>query len=287
MMIFSIKKHQDNKNSWRSAIPNLGVIISITVLAFMMFCALFAHWLSPYDPSEINLLNKLMPMSAEHWLGTDHLGRDMLSRLLHATSISLGAVFITLLLMLAIGISVGGFAGFIGGRIDQGIMRICDVFMTFPTVVFALFMVAVLGTGLTNVIIAIAVTHWAWYARLTRSLVINIRHSDYLRAARLSGVPPIRRFFRHVLPSVFVQLIVLATMDIGHVMLHISGLSFLGLGVQSPTPEWGVMINDARQFVWTQPALLVWPGLCIFLNVMAFNLLGDALRDKLDPNLSH
>ena len=261
--------------------------IGLILLVFLGSCAIFAPWLAPYDPSEINLANRLMPMSSEHWLGTDHLGRDMLSRILHGASVSLGAVFVTLILMLLAGVALGGIAGFVGGRTDQAIMRVCDVFMTFPTVVFALFMVAILGTGLTNVIIAIAVTHWAWYARITRGLVISVRHSDYLRAARLSGIPPVQRFIRHILPSVMVQLLVLATLDIGHVMLHVSGLSFLGLGVQSPTPEWGDMINDARQFVWTHPMLLVWPGLCIFLSVMSFNLLGDTLRDKLDPNLGH
>ncbi|MBB1486109.1 nickel ABC transporter permease subunit NikC [Oceanospirillum sediminis] len=261
--------------------------IGLILLLFLGSCAIFAPWLAPYDPSEINLSARLMPMSSKHWLGTDHLGRDMLSRILHGASVSLGAVFVTLVLMLLAGVTLGGVAGFVGGRTDQAIMRVCDVFMTFPTVVFALFMVAILGTGLTNVIIAIAVTHWAWYARITRGLVISVRHSDYLRAARLSGVPPVQRFIRHILPSVMVQLLVLATLDIGHVMLHVSGLSFLGLGVQSPTPEWGVMINDARQFVWTHPMLLVWPGLCIFLSVMSFNLLGDTLRDKLDPNLGH
>lgn len=287
MTTFPIKSNPHRTRKSLISMPTLSVSIGLTVLVFMAFCALLSPWLAPHDPAEINLANRLMPMSAEHWLGTDHLGRDMLSRLLHAASVSLGAVFVTLIMMLVIGVSIGGLAGFIGGRVDQGIMRVCDIFMTFPTVVFALFMVAVLGTGMTNVIIAIAVTHWAWYARLTRSLVISIRHSDYLRAARLSGVPPVSRFIRHVLPTVLVQLLVLATLDIGHVMLHVSGLSFLGLGVQSPTPEWGVMINDARQFVWTHPLLLVWPGLCIFLTVMAFNLLGDALRDKLDPHLNH
>lgn len=269
------------------SVLSIGAWVGLIVLMFLGICAIFAPWLAPYDPAEINLANRLMPMSAEHWLGTDHLGRDMLSRILHAASVSLGAVFLTLMLMLLVGVALGGLAGFIGGRTDQVIMRVCDVFMTFPTVVFALFMVAILGTGLTNVIIAIAVTHWAWYARITRGLVISVRHSDYIRAARLNGVPPLQRFVRHILPTVMVQLLVLATLDIGHVMLHVSGLSFLGLGVQSPTPEWGVMINDARQFVWTHPMLLIWPGLCIFLSVMAFNLLGDALRDKLDPNLGH
>lgn len=257
------------------------------LFVLLLLVAILSPWLTPFDPSAINLANRLQPMSPEHWLGTDHLGRDMLSRLISACSISLGAAFVTLLLMLVIGVGLGGMAGFMGGRVEQVIMRICDVFMTFPTVVLALFMVAILGTGLVNVVIAIAVTHWAWYARLTRSLVLNIRHSDYLKAAIVSGVPASVRFRRHVLPNVLVQLIVLASLDIGHVMLHVSGLSFLGLGVQSPTPEWGVMINDARQYIWTNPWLVIWPGLAILLSVMSFNLMGDALRDHWDPNLEH
>ncbi|PMK01585.1 nickel ABC transporter permease subunit NikC [Vibrio sp. 10N.261.55.A7] len=269
----------------RSLSPS--ALLGFVVLILLMFVALFAPWLAPYDPNEIDLSQRLLGISSEHWFGTDHLGRDLFSRLVTATSVSLGAVFVTLALMLVIGVGLGGLAGFVGGRTDQVIMRICEVFMTFPTVVLALFMVAILGTGLVNVIIAIAVTHWAWYARISRSLVLTVRHSDYLRAAKLAGVPPWARFRVHILPNIMVQLMVLATLDIGHVMLHVSGLSFLGLGVQSPTPEWGVMINDARQFIWTNPLLVIWPGLAILVSVMAFNLLGDAMRDKLDPNLEH
>ncbi len=265
----------------------LSARIGSIVLTLLLFTAIFAPWIIPFDPDQIDLTKRLQPSSSEHWLGTDHLGRDMFSRLLMAASVSLGAVFVTLFLMLFIGVGLGGLAGFVGGRVDQVIMRTCDVFMTFPTVVLALFMVAILGTGLVNVIIAIAVTHWAWYARISRSLVLSVRHSDYLRAAKLAGVPPFARFRQHILPGILAQLMVLATLDIGHVMLHVSGLSFLGLGVQSPTPEWGVMINDARQFIWTNPMLVIWPGLAILISVMAFNLLGDALRDKLDPNLEH
>lgn len=265
----------------------ISALLGFIVLALLLFIAISAPWLAPYDPNAIDLTQRLQGMSTEHLLGTDHLGRDTFSRLITATSVSLGAVFATLALMLVIGVGLGGLAGFVGGRTDQIIMRTCDVFMTFPTVVLALFMVAILGTGLVNVIIAIAVTHWAWYARIARSLVLSVRHSDYLRAAKLAGVPPFARFRIHVLPNIMVQLMVLATLDIGHVMLHVSGLSFLGLGVQSPTPEWGVMINDARQFIWSNPMLVIWPGLAILVSVMAFNLLGDALRDKLDPNLEH
>ena len=150
-------------------------------------------------------------------------------------------------------------------------MRIAELFMTFPPSILSFFMVGVLGTGLTNVILAIALSHWAWYARMVRNLVVSLRQREFILAARLSGASQWR--------------LVLASLDIGHMMLHVAGMSFLGLGVSAPTAEWGVMINDARQYIWTQPLQMVWPGLALFISVMAFNLLGDALRDRLDPHL--
>jgi nickel transport system permease protein len=194
-------------------------------------------------------------------------------------------VALCLVLILGLGILVGGASGFIGGRTDQIIMRFTDVFLTFPTLVLALFMVGMLGTGLVNVIVAIALSHWAWYARIVRGIVLSLKHRDFILASRLAGANRVQVFIKHLLPATLSQLLVLATLDIGHMMLHVSGLSFLGLGVTAPTPEWGVMISDARQYVWTEPLLVFWPGLALFLSVMAFNILGDAIRDKLDPHL--
>ncbi len=164
-------------------------------------------------------------------------------------------------------------------------MRVCDVFLTFPTFILAMFMVGVLGTGIVNVILAVSLTHWAWYARIIRSLALSLKNREYVLAARVSGSGRMKTAWLHILPPIFAQLVILATLDIGHMMMHVSGLSFLGLGVAPPTPEWGVMISDARQFVWTHPELIMYPGLMIFITVMAFNLLGDAMRDALDPAL--
>lgn len=259
--------------------------LALGILALLLVCAVFGSWLAPYDPNAVNLIGRLQSPNAAHWLGTDHLGRDILSRLMVGTRVSLGSVVLCLLLILATGIVVGGASGFIGGRTDQIIMRITDVFLTFPTLVLALFMVGILGTGLVNVIIAIALSHWAWYARLVRGIVLSLKHRDFILASRLAGASRAQVFVKHLLPATLSQLLVLATLDIGHMMLHVSGLSFLGLGVTAPTPEWGVMISDARQYVWTEPLLILWPGLALFLSVMAFNTLGDAIRDKLDPHL--
>lgn len=257
--------------------------LGLVLVGLLVFLALFGQWLTPHDPDLVDLGQRLLAPDASHWLGTDHLGRDLLSRLIVGTRLSLGSVMLTLALVLALGLAIGGVAGFVGGRTDLLLMRLCDMFMTFPTLVLAFFFVALLGTGLSNVIIAIALSHWAWYARMVRGLVITQRGREYVLASRLAGASRWTRLREHVLPNIAGPLLVLATMDIGHMMMHVSGLSFLGLGVTPPTAEWGVMINDAKEFIWTQPQLLLLPGLMIFFSVMAFNLLGDALRDRLDP----
>ena len=267
--------------------PMLSVTgrFALGLVALILAAAIVGPWLSPFDPNAVNLVARLQGPSASHWLGTDHLGRDILVRLLVGARVSLGSVAVTLSLILALGIGIGGTAGFVGGRTDQVIMRCTDVFLTFPTLVLALFMVGMLGTGLVNVVIAIALSHWAWYARIVRGIVLSLKHRDFILASRLAGAGRLRIFATHLLPATMSQLVVLATLDIGHIMLHVSGLSFLGLGVAAPTAEWGVMLNDARQFVWTEPHLMIWPGLALFVSVMAFNLLSDAIRDRLDPHL--
>ncbi len=261
------------------------VRLAFTVIVLLTLVALTSQWWLPFDPVNISLPQRLMPPDSQHWLGTDHLGRDIFSRLFAATRISLGAVGICLLLVMITGLVVGGTAGLLGGRVDQCLMRITELFMTFPTLILSFFMVAVLGSGLTNVVIAIALSHWAWYARIVRSFVISLRHREFVLAARLAGAGRLRIFCEHIVGGVFPSLLVLATLDIGHMMLHIAGMSFLGLGVAAPTPEWGIMINDARQYIWTQPLQMFWPGFALFISVMAFNLVGDALRDRMDPTL--
>ena len=264
---------------------NYSLVVGMVLVGLLALVAVFGQWLAPHDPDLVDLSQRLLPPDASHWLGTDHLGRDLLSRLIVGTRLSLGSVMLTLALVLLLGIVIGGVAGFVGGKLDLLIMRLCDMFMTFPTLVLAFFFVTLLGTGLSNVIVAIALSHWAWYARMVRGLVIAQRGREYLLASRLAGASRWMRLRQHVLPNIAGPLLVLATLDIGHMMLHVSGLSFLGLGVTPPTAEWGVMINDAKEFIWTHPQLLLLPGLMIFFSVMAFNLLGDALRDRLDPTL--
>lgn len=261
---------------------NKIVLLLVTLLIIM---AVFGPWLLHSDPNTIDLSARLQPASSAHWLGTDHLGRDIFARLIVGCQVSLSAVFAALALIVVLGISVGTTAALLGGRVDAFLMRTTDIFLTFPTLVLALFLIAVLGTGMSNVIIAIALSHWAWYARIVRSIVLGLKHREFILAARLCGNRGFSLFKDHLFIPIVSQLVVLASMDIGHMMLHVAGMSFLGLGVRAPTPEWGVMLSDARQFVWTEPLLMVWPGLALLISVLIFNWLGDALRDYLDPQL--
>ena len=262
------------------------VLFSCAVLAALILASAAAPMIVPWDPNEIDLSLKFAAPGNGHVLGCDHLGRDVLARLLYGARISLGATALILLTVLVLGFSVGAAAGYCGGAVDSLLMRVCDVFLTFPTFILAMFMVGVLGTGMTNVIIAISLTHWAWYARIVRSMVLALRARGYVTASRVAGSSHWKILVRHIAPSVLAQLAILMTMDIGHMMLHVSGLSFLGLGVVPPASEWGVMIADARNYIWSRPELILYPGVMIFVTVMVCNLLGDSLRDYLDPALT-
>jgi nickel transport system permease protein len=286
MTLASLEDHTPPRTVWRLPIRDTWPVrIALLIVVVLAIAAIAAPLIAPFDPNAVDLARRLQGPSLTHWLGTDHLGRDELSRLIYGTRVSLGSVALCIVLILALAIGVGGVSGYMGGRIDQAIMRFCDVFLAFPTIVLALFLIGILGTGMVNVIIAIALSHFAWYARMVRGLVLSFRQRDFVLASRAAGASRVRVFFEHLFPAIMAQMIVLATLDIGHMMLHVAGLSFLGLGVQTPTAEWGVMINDARQFVWSMPMLIVWPGLALLLSVMAFNILGDAVRDRLDPSL--
>ncbi|MDR1986825.1 MAG: nickel ABC transporter permease subunit NikC [Treponema sp.] len=263
------------------------LFVSRVVLVLLVFTAAAAPLISPRDPYAIDVEHRLASPDFDHLLGTDHLGRDLLSRLIWGTRTSLGSVAFIAVLIMAAGFTLGALSGFAGGAVDTLIMRVCEAFMTFPTFILALFLIGIFGTGMTNVILAIVLTHWAWYARIVRGMVLNLKNRDYILAARAAGGGRFRIFVRHIAQPVFTQLFILATLDLGHMMLHVSGLSFLGLGIQPPSPEWGCMINDARQQIWTNPQLAVIPGMMIFLTVLAFNIPGDYLRDKLDPALVH
>ena len=256
------------------------LIFLLIMLAAILLSAIFAPLIAPYSPYEIDLSNRFAPISSSHILGTDHLGRDVFSRLIYGSRMSLISVLAIMVIILLVSLIIGSAAGFQGGKIDNILMRISDVMLTFPTFILALFFIGILGVGLINVIIAIAFTHLAWYSRIVRSIVLETKEKNYVLASKCMGTPKLKIIMRHIMPQVLSQVGILATLDLGHMMLHVAGLSFLGLGVQAPVAEWGVMINDAAPFIRQHPELMVYPGLCIFITVAIFNSLGEYLKDK-------
>ncbi len=256
------------------------LIFLLIMLAVILLSAVFAPLIAPYSPYDIDLSNRFAPISSSHILGTDHLGRDVFSRLIYGSRMSLISVLAIMVIILLISLIIGSAAGFLGGKIDNVLMRISDVMLTFPTFILALFFIGVLGVGLINVIIAIAFTHLAWYSRIVRSIVLETKEKNYVLASKCMGTPTLKIIIKHIIPQVLSQVGILATLDLGHMMLHVAGLSFLGLGVQAPVAEWGVMINDAAPFIRQHPELMIYPGLCIFITVAIFNSLGEYLKDK-------
>ncbi|MDP3044576.1 MAG: ABC transporter permease subunit [Bacillota bacterium] len=260
----------------RLALLGLGIILTVVAVAF----------LAPYvanDPVKVDLAKRLAPSSALFPLGTDHLGRCILSRLIYGTQVSLPIAGLTLAVIILIGIPIGILSGYCGGRVDNIIMRVVDVLLAFPSLVLALVIAGMLGPGLINVLIALASVWWVEYARFVRAIVLSVKAKEFVLAARASGTSDVGIMTRHILPDVLSPVIVLATLDMGKLILVISGLSFLGLGAQPPAPEWGAMLNDGRPYLQVAPQLMLYPGLAIMTVVLAFNLLGDGLRDALDP----
>jgi len=262
--------------------PNLFAIVLIALFALG---AVLAAIIAPYDPIVQALGSRLDPPSAAHWLGTDQLGRDIASRLLYGARISLFIGLVVVATAGLVGTAVGLVAGYAGGLVDEALMRFTEIFLAFPPLILAMAIAGALGPSLTNAIIAIAAVTWAVYARLVRGQLLSLRRREYVEAARSIGASGPRILLRHLLPNVLAPLLVQASFDMGAAIVAAAGLSFIGFGAQPPTPEWGVMISEGRNFISTQPWLSLFPGLAILLAVGAFNLLGDGLRDLSDPRL--
>jgi peptide/nickel transport system permease protein len=266
-------------------------VFGLTVLLCMGGAALLAPQIAPWDPGRQMLLKRLRPPMwearglREHPLGTDHLGRDILSRILYGGRISLGVGLSAVTLSCLIGVTLGLLAGFHGGRTDAFIMRVVDVFLAIPYILLAMGVVFALGPSLLNVILVMAVTRWVQFARIVRADVLSIREREFVSGARARGSRSARLLLRHVLPNALTPIIVVATLELAFMIIYESALSFLGLGVQPPTPTWGWMLSDGRNYVATAWWLATFPGLAIMLTVLAVNLLGDWLRDTLDPRL--
>jgi len=257
----------------------------ITIL-LLIIIAIFAPYIVPY-PSHVagmaNPKDKLLPPSAKYFFGTDELGRDIFSRVLYGTRISLQTALIAVGLALLIGIPLGAIAGATGGYVDEIIMRITDIFLSFPPLLLAIAIAAFLGPSLHNAMLAIAISWWPWYTRLVRGQAVSIRERQFVKAAKAIGTPHFRIIFQHILPNCIAPVIVQASMDLGGVILTAASLSFLGLGAQPPTPEWGLMVSTSRNYFLNAWWYSFFPGIAIFITVLAFNLLGDGLREVLDP----
>ena len=268
---------------WLTFRTNRLAVFGLVILIGLVCMAVFAPWLSPQDPFAQNLADRLKPPSAAHWLGTDALGRDILSRLIYGSRITLFIVGTVALIAPVIGLFVGTVAGFAGGWVDQVLMRLTDIFLAFPKLILALAFVAALGPGIGNAVLALAITSWPPYARLARAETLTIRNADYIAAARLQGAGPFRLLIGHVWPLCISSMIVRVALDMAGIILSAAGLGFLGLGAQPPMPEWGAMISDGRTYILDFWWVAAMPGMAIFIVSLAFNLLGDGLRDVLDP----
>ena len=268
---------------WLQFRSNILAVVGLITGVLMILLSLAAPLIAPYDPSAQDLAGRLAPPSAVHWLGTDELGRDLLSRVLYGGQITLGMVVAVVLLVAPVGLAVGSIAGYLGGIADTILMRLTDIFLAFPRLVLALAFVAALKPGITSAIIAIALTAWPPYARLARADTLTVRGTDYIAAVRLTGASSGRIILRHIVPLCLTSVIVRVTLDMSGIILTAAGLGFLGMGAQPPTPEWGTMIAASRAFILDQWWVPTIPGVAIFVASLAFNLLGDGLRDVLDP----
>ncbi len=271
-------------HGWLAFRGNTMAMFGLGILVFLILIAIFAPLIAPHDPLAQDLGNRLKPLGESgHFLGTDSLGRDILSRLIYGARITLYIVILVALIAPVVGLFIGTVAGYTGGIIDATLMRITDIFLAFPRLVLALAFVAALGAGIENAVLAIALTAWPPYARIARAETLTIRNSDYISAVRLQGAGPLRIITKHIWPLCLSSLIVRITLDMAGIILAAAGLGFLGMGAQPPTPEWGAMISEGRRFILDHWWVATMPGLAIFTVSLAFNLLGDGLRDVLDP----
>lgn len=259
--------------------------IGLAIITCLLFIAIFASVLAPYDPFKVETGNRLKPPSSEHLLGTDDMGRDILSRILYGSRISIMVGVVVVAISLSLGVPLGAISGYFGGKIDSALMRITDIFLGLPSLILALAIAAALGRGIMNTMIAISITWWPWYARLVRGQTLSIREMGYIEAAKAAGGSSFRIILTHVLPNCISPIIVTASMDMGYTILAAAGLGFIGLGAQPPSPEWGLMVSIGRTYMMNYPWVATFPGLAILITVLGFNLVGDGLRDLLSPRL--
>lgn len=276
-------KRTDNLRTWRRFRANRAAVVGLVFIVVITLVAIGADLISPYSPTEIFPGMRGKAPSWDHWLGFDQVGRDLLSRVIHGARAALLVGVVSTVIAVVIGVAIGALAGYFGGWVDQILSRIVDTLMAFPTLALLITLAAVLGQSLVMTIVAIGATIWAAYARVVRADVLSLRERDFVLSARASGASDLRIIVFHILPNVMGPVIVLASLGVGSTIILESALSFLGLGIRPPAPSWGSMLADARAFIVTYPHIMIAPGVMIVLTVLAFNLLGDGLRDAFDP----
>ena len=262
---------------------NPQAVIGLVFILIALFAAILAPVLAPNDPAAVNVICKYIKPCAEYPLGTDQLGRCVLSRLLYGARYSIGVSLPTLVILSVIGLILGSFSACAGRRIDRLITILCDVFLAFPTLVIAAAIIGILGNGLHNIVIAMVIAMWAWFTRMVHSYAVVEMGRDYILAARISGCGTLKIVIRHLIPNIMPQFLVYLSTGVASAILMVSSFSFLGLGLPAGTAEWGAMLSEARSGLYSHPELLIYPGICILLTAAGFNLLGEALRDMLEP----
>jgi peptide/nickel transport system permease protein len=277
------KPESQLKLMWESLISNKGSVVGLVIILILAFVAIFGKLLMPYDPNYSDMTKSFLKPSMAHWFGTDQLGRDIFSRIIDGTHISLTVGISAVAISLTIGTILGAIAGYRGGKADTIIMRFMDMMLSIPSILLAIAFMAALGKGIDKAVIAIGLVSIPEYARIVRGCVLSVKENDYVQAAKVVGNKDIRIVFKHIMPNIISSIVVRATLGISTAVLDTSALGFLGLGVQPPFAEWGDMLGRARGFIFSAPYTLIFPGVAITITVLAFNLLGDGLRDALDP----
>lgn len=284
-----IKKRKTGpwREVWRRLKKNKAAIFGLSIILLLVFAAVFADFIAPYGFDDQDLTAKFQTPNSQHWFGTDNFGRDIFSRMIYGAQVSLQVGLIAVGLALVVGGTLGAIAGYYSGKLDNAIMRFIDILLAIPSILLAISIVAALGTELRNVMIAVGVSSIPSYARIVRASVLSLRDQEFIEAARAVGANDFRIILKHIIPNSLAPLIVQSTIGVAGAILSAAGLGFIGLGIQPPQPEWGAMLNAGRQFIRDYPHMTAFPGLAIMVTIFALNLLGDGLRDALDPRLKH
>lgn len=281
------KKRSQTQEIWRRFKRNRRAVAGLIMLVLLLICALFANWIAPYDPNKQDLLNRCAVPTMSHWFGTDELGRDILSRIVYGSRISVSVGLIAVSISLLGGVSLGAIAGYYGGKPDNLVMRFMDILMAIPSILLNIAIVSALGTGLENVMIAIGISSIPGYCRIVRASILSLKEQEFVEASRSAGASDYFIIMHHILHNCIAPLTVQATLRIGSAILSCASMSFIGLGIVPPTAEWGAMLSTGRDFIRSAPHLCTFPGAAIMYAIFAMNLIGDGLRDALDPKLKN